>query len=529
MRINMPVTDRNKTLPENTNILSTTDKSSKITSVNQEFIDICGFSEQELVDQPHNIIRHPDMPPAAFADLWQKLKSGKSWMGMVKNRCKNGDHYWVNAFVTPIISEGREIEYQSVRTHLTAEQIAKAEAFYKQLRAGQKPLAWRLPAIGLSGKLLWLTTLLIGLISVVFTWVDQLPWLPMAGMALTTAIIVAIANYWLLRPYRRLAAHSRSVTDNPLSQWLYTGRHDDLGAIEFAMKMYHIETSAVIGRLSESSKQLNQHTDELVDAVDHGLQSSAQQLAETDQVATAVTEMTASIKDVAENALHAAQAADQADQETTLGQQQVERTSHDIAALATQLQQAQTVIRQLEERSGRISAVLEVITTIAEQTNLLALNAAIEAARAGTAGRGFAVVADEVRNLAARTQQSTQEIQVMISELQQGSAQAVDVMQQSHDQVDGTVAQAEKAAQALREIKQRVNQITEMTAHIAAAVDQQGTVSSDIDRSINAIHSNANAHVTALKANHSSTVNLAQQTDALKALVAQFWSRQQHS
>ncbi|OXS13882.1 hypothetical protein CGX12_17315, partial [Zobellella denitrificans] len=139
MKINQPVSGRNIELPEGVNILSTTTPDSHITYINQSFVEISGYSREELLGQPHNIIRHPDMPEAAFAHLWQTLKAGRSWMGLVKNRCKNGDHYWVNAYVTPIQKNGQTVEYQSVRTRPEPEQVRAAERLYARLQSG-KPL-----------------------------------------------------------------------------------------------------------------------------------------------------------------------------------------------------------------------------------------------------------------------------------------------------------------------------------------------------------------------------------------------------
>lgn len=137
MRQNLPVTGRNLELPKDTNILSTTSPQSHITYVNPDFIKISGFTEEELLGQPHNIVRHPDMPPAAFEHMWSTLKSGRSWMGLIKNRCKNGDHYWVSSYVTPIAKNGSIVEYQSVRTKPEPEQVLAAEKLYAQLRSGK--------------------------------------------------------------------------------------------------------------------------------------------------------------------------------------------------------------------------------------------------------------------------------------------------------------------------------------------------------------------------------------------------------
>lgn len=252
---------------------------------------------------------------------------------------------------------------------------------------------------------------------------------------------------------------------------------------------------------------------------------TVEQQAETDQIATAVNQMVASIQEVASNAQHAADAAGRADTETASGQRLVAHTSQSITALEGEIRQAAQVIHELEGQSNEISKVLDVIRGIAEQTNLLALNAAIEAARAGEQGRGFAVVADEVRSLAARTQQSTTDIQSMISALQERAQSAVTVMEQSSRQAHTSVAHAEEAATALDGIGQRVNEITDMNAQIATAVEQQGAVSEDINRSIINIRDAADTNVQTGQNNLQSAKSVAQLTSALSELAKQFWEK----
>ncbi len=425
MRMNLPVTGRDVSISDTANILSTTDLDGDITYVNPDFIRVSGFEEHELLGQHHNIVRHPDMPSEAFGDLWSSVRGGRSWMGMVKNRCKNGDHYWVSAFVTPISRNGRVVEYQSVRTKPQPAQIAAAERLYAQLREKRPPAALRRAPLGVRSRVALLAAL--GSAPVVLAGA-LLGGVGLAFAAVTTAVAATTAGtlaYLALAPLQRLVEQARRIGENPVGQLIYTGRRDDFGQIAFAMKMLETEAGAMVGRIGDASRQLSQHAKELLGAMESSTQSAARQQVETDQVATAINQMAVSVQEVASNAQRTAEAASRADSEAATGTEVVNRTGAAIGQLALDIQQAGEVIHELEMHSNDITKVLDVIRGIAEQTNLLALNAAIEAARAGEQGRGFAVVADEVRNLASRTQQSTQEINSMIAALQGGARQAV--------------------------------------------------------------------------------------------------------
>ena len=523
MRQNLPVTGRNLEIPKDANILSTTSPQSHITYVNPDFIKISGFTEEELLGQPHNIVRHPDMPPAAFEHMWSTLKSGRSWMGLIKNRCKNGDHYWVSAYVTPIAKNGSIVEYQSVRTKPEPEQVLAAEKLYAQLRSGKA--ARPKLAASFSVKILLLiwgsiisSAMAAGMLT--DTSVSSLLLATLMSGSLSSVSVLAI-----LSPLGRLVERARNISNNPLSQSLYTGRTDEFGQIEFALRMMQAETGAIVGRIGDASNRLSEHTRGLLKDIESSNVLTVEQQAETDQIATAVNQMAASIQEVASNAQHAADAAGRADTETASGQRLVAHTSQSITALEGEIRQAAQVIHELEGQSNEISKVLDVIRGIAEQTNLLALNAAIEAARAGEQGRGFAVVADEVRSLAARTQQSTTDIQSMISALQERAQSAVTVMEQSSRQAHTSVAHAEEAATALDGIGQRVNEITDMNAQIATAVEQQGVVSEDINRSIINIRDAADTNVQTGQNNLQSAKSVAQLTSALSELAKQFWEK----
>ncbi len=519
MRMNLPVTGRDVSISDTANILSTTDLNGDITYVNPDFIKISGFEESELLGQHHNIVRHPDMPTEAFADLWSSVRGGSSWMGMVKNRCKNGDHYWVSAFVTPISRNGWVVEYQSVRTKPAPAQIAAAEQLYAQLRNKRPPPALRRAPLSARSRVALLAALgaapcVVGAL--------------LAGAGLIAALATAAAAvlgagamaYVALAPLQRLAEQARRVGDNPEGQLVYAGRRDEFGQIAFAMKMLETEAGAMVGRIGDASRQLSQHAHELLGAMDSSTQSAARQQSETDQVATAINQMAVSVQEVASNAQRTAEAASRADSEAATGTEVVNRTGAAIGRLAQDIQQAGDVIHELEAHSNDITKVL-----IAEQTNLLALNAAIEAARAGEQGRGFAVVADEVRSLASRTQQSTQEINSMIGALQGGARQAVEVMQRSREQAMQSVEHAAQAARSLQGINSRVNEISAMSIQIAAAVEQQSAVSENINQNIVSIRGGSDQHVESGLRSRQSASGVAELASSMEMLVQQFWTR----
>ncbi|WMC11594.1 PAS domain-containing methyl-accepting chemotaxis protein [Oceanimonas pelagia] len=524
MRNNQPVTGRNVELPDGINILSTTSPDSRITYVNRAFTEVCGFQPEELIGQPHNMIRHPDMPPQAFAHMWQTLKAGRSWMGLVKNRCKNGDHYWVSAYVSPIVHNGEVVEYQSVRTKPEPARVAAAERLYARLRAGRR-LGSRWGRLGLTLRMALLMlplTLLAGLGTAALFSAAWLPVLLAAGLTGGLCMLTAAV---MLSPLRRLAVRARKQADNPLSRLVYTGREDELGQIDFALAMAQAESVALLGRLSDSAQRLGGHSADLLQEMATGQQLTMRQQAETEQVATAINQMAASIQQVASSAQQAATAAEQARQDSRAGQRLVAGTSESIHALDDEIREASRVIRELESHGQSISTILEVIRGIAEQTNLLALNAAIEAARAGEQGRGFAVVADEVRSLAGRTSESTTDIQNMISQLQQGTRLAVSVMERSREQARHCVDHARQAAGALDGIDQRVQEISEMNMCIATAVEQQSAVSEDINRGVDTIRDAAEHQVATGRHNRQRCDRVAELAEGLNELSRQLWLR----
>lgn len=520
--MNHPVTGRAVNVAPNANILSTTDLKGDITYINSDFIEISGFTEQELLGNHHNIVRHPDMPPAAFASMWKTLKEGHSWMGLVKNRCKNGDHYWVNAYATPVFRDGKVVEYQSVRSQASDSQIKRAEELYARIRAGEKISKLNPARLKQPQRLSLLCALPVVFLSILLVGLGRLDALTatLGGGALVA--LQSMILHMTLRPLGRLAKQARAIANNSLSQAAYTGRNDEYGEIAFALLSLEAEAGAMVGRISDSANQLNRSAAELVDSVEKTNQATLSQKASNDEVSTAVEQMTCSVRDVAEHAQQCSGAASEATQETDSGLGLVEENRRLILELAQEIEHTDQAIQNLEQHSQDINQMLDVIKAIADQTNLLALNAAIEAARAGESGRGFAVVADEVRALAHRTQSSTTEIQSVITNLQQGTQRVVLAMKRSHQQTESSVERIEQATIALQGIHQRVARIQDVNAHIAEAVKRQTYVSGHIQTNLNTIHQACDHNIETSTHSRHTADEVAGLAERLRLLAEQF-------
>ncbi|MFQ2173811.1 PAS domain-containing methyl-accepting chemotaxis protein [Aeromonas rivipollensis] len=523
MRVNQPVTQRERLYPEHQNLISTTDLESRITYANDEFCQIAGFTLEELQGSPHNLVRHPDMPPQAFADMWAHLRQKKSWMGPVKNRCKNGDHYWVNAFVTPIQdASGKVVEYQSVRTAPDDTVKQRAERVYEEMRSGKTPLALRLPPC--SHTLALNLCLLPCLAALVALGYQQGPGWPLLLSALSLMLALVI-NQALSRRLARLEALARSRFDNPLMQLLYTGRVDRLAAVELAMQMNQAEFNAVLARTQQTCQQIltSAQTDlHNAETITDNLQ---QQQAQTNQVATAITQMAESIREVSHSSTAASDRLDETADLFREGNLRVQETLVEVEGMHGELVASKGVINTLATQCRAIDGILDVINNIANQTNLLALNAAIEAARAGEAGRGFSVVADEIRTLAIKTQSSTGEIQKMISLLQGSAGDAEQAMEKGERLSASCRLKAAATGDVLQQISDRLLQVAAGSNQIAQAVQEQSQVTADIDRSVLSIKTLADDSSLGSRHAVQGIVQLVRQLGELDRLVRQF---QQH-
>ncbi|MGO1706580.1 MAG: methyl-accepting chemotaxis protein [Oleiphilaceae bacterium] len=293
----------------------------------------------------------------------------------------------------------------------------------------------------------------------------------------------------IIRPLKSAVSAMNDIAsgDGDLTRRLEVSGKDELSQLAVAFNSFADQVHGLVERVLSSTGTLNSASEELNQVMDEAGQGVERQKSESDQVATAMNEMTAAAQEVANNASEASDAADHANAQVCDAQGLVHQTIEVIGGLSEQVEQGVKVIKKLGADSRQIDTVLEVIREIADQTNLLALNAAIEAARAGEAGRGFAVVADEVRTLASRTQKSTQEIQETIERLQSGADNAVKLIGSISEHSEATIAETRQVDEALQRINQAVGTINDMNSQIASAAEEQTSVSETINQNVHEI------------------------------------------
>uniref|UniRef100_UPI0035BC2BE1 methyl-accepting chemotaxis protein n=1 Tax=Pseudomonas syringae TaxID=317 RepID=UPI0035BC2BE1 len=482
----MPITQTERTFPASERLISTTDLNSHITYCNDAFVTLSGFTREELVGQPHNLVRHPDMPASVFAHMWETIKQGKPWMGVVKNRSKQGDYYWVSAYVTAVYENGRIVGYESVRSLPTRDQVRRAEALYARLRAGKSAVSASSSATyHLIRQLPMILCALALALAVGVYLLDDLPSIIMIPIVMVVlGVFLEVRQRSSIR--KTLEEHPKAFT-SALIALTYSDNRGPQAQLDLAMLSEEARLQTALTRLADTGESVRQHAGRSAQLSLRQAESLDQQRSEADQSATAINQMAATIQEVTHNVQNTAHAAEEADKLAQQGRGLADESLLAIRHMATSVTDIGNAVGELADATQSIGSVVDVITSIAQQTNLLALNAAIEAARAGEQGRGFAVVADEVRSLASRTQSSTEQIQQIITSLRDGADRAVQTASKGEQISQESVASVEAVQKALDGISQSVTRITGMSQQMASASEEQSHVAETISQQITRI------------------------------------------
>jgi aerotaxis receptor len=462
----------NEEVKFNTNeeLVSVTDIKGVVQYANESFCRIAGFTNEELVGQNHNIVRHPDMPKQAFADMWNKLKSKQAWRGAVKNRCKDGRYYWVDAFVTPRFEDGEITGYQSVRTLLKPEYRARAETFYARINSGQNTA----PSF-FTGQIKDGLYFVLGL-----TLAATALYYPFVAFLLIVLPFLVFRDELLgLRSY----INSQREKYDSVSRYVFSGSNN-ISIIDFSKKMQEGKIKTIIGRVIDSTQALSQGGLLLRASSHQAKRGVERQVIELHQISVAIEEMVATNAEVASNTALTSIKVDSVHQDCKVATDSMTQTMGKVSDLASEVAESAETAGALAEEAEKISSIMQEIQGIADQTNLLALNAAIEAARAGEQGRGFAVVADEVRALSSRTHAATEQIQSSVGEIQDTLLAWSKAMLKGKESAEKCVVDTESTRTLVFNVYEQVSEISDLANQISVASEEQSVVSKEISSNI---------------------------------------------
>ena len=531
MRVNLPVSQHEYPFPPGETLVSTTDLKGRINYCNPAFILVSGYTREELLGQPHNMIRHPDMPEEAFRDMWSTIASGQPWSGMVKNRRKDGSFYWVKANVTPLMENDRPMGYMSVRTQPVRADVQAAEQLYTTMRAEKErggSLLHRLDSghvvrsdalgklregarLGLLGQMM-----LISLLTAVAAYaagaasaggLSELNVLEVliGGLLITALGVIAslVIRTLMLKPLEGLLVRANRMAAGDLTAEIESSGKDLVGRFAQSLNQLNVNLRSIVRDARNEVNQMMVATEEIASGNQDLSARTETQASNLQQTAASMEQITGTVRTTSDTARQAASLA----HETTAVTQRSSAAVDDV----TQMMIA------IEESSRRINEIIQVIDSIAFQTNILALNAAVEAARAGEQGRGFAVVASEVRALAQRTASAAKEVKQLITD----SAEKISAGSRLTETAKTTMAEALKSVE-------QVGSLVEVISHGAS---EQLTGISQINSAIAQLDTITQQNAAAVEQISASSMALASRAQVVSSTVQVFRidAHQQHA
>ena len=480
MRINHPVSQRNYDFPADQTLISITDTKGRITYCNDDFVAVSGYHREELLGQPHNLLRHPDMPAEAFRDFWATIQSGMPWTAVIKNRRKDGDHYWVRASATPMRDGERIVGYLSVRTHPSAQEVASAQQLYATMRAEAQAgkrihiLEWGNPKRrDLAGRLHeWLRisprtrSILINMVVVT---------IPLAllsfGLPLWLAWVLGLAcvistcawqTFLDQRPVKDVVTTARLLASGDLSQFITVPERGMGRRLLLPIAQLGLSIRTVMSDVRSDLTAL--------ETAAQSIAAGSRDLAQRTEMQSESLERSASAMEQIHSTVHQTSAlADSGVQMVRQAAATTERSQEAVRGMTSTME-------EIAESARRIGAITQNIEGVAFQTNILALNAAVEAARAGEQGRGFAVVASEVRALAQHTTSLAKEIRDLIAESGQRVTIGSERASEARQRMDEVVASVQQMGEVLAQINQAAQEQTAGVVQVTQAVQAMDSI-----------------------------------------------------
>lgn len=515
MRTNLPVSNHEYVVPTDSLLVSTTDQTGVITHANQAFVDASGFDYIELIGQPHNLVRHPDMPPEAFKDMWATVGRGRPWSGIVKNRRKNGDYYWVQANVTPILEQGKPKGYMSVRFGATHEQIKQAEAVYAQLKSeresGRRTMklhAGRVRQLGwrdLPGRIHRLSlSQRVGIATFALVALGMLPRYvggPLDSVVAQAGMLLAGATAMVLWFHHRFStaireadAFAGDLASCNLTTSIALNHYSPLGSLIRRLWQVQINLRAIVSDVRDEVTGTTSAISEIARGSVDLSKRTEEQASSLQQTASSMEQLASTVKQTADTAHQASQFSASSTAAARLGGEAMRSVGETIG--------------EIERSSQTVTEIITVIEGIAFQTNILALNAAVEAARAGEHGRGFAVVASEVRSLAVRSADAAKQIRELINS--------------SAEQVSHGTHRMVAAADTIQKTLTAVSRISEMVTRISDATHEQSSGIDQVNQAVALLDGVTQKNAAMLEETAAATEALRQRTSTLQRSVQVF-------
>lgn len=516
MRNNQPVINDEYVIGNDDVLISRSDLQGNITYANAVFVAVSGYSRRELMGEPHNILRHPDVPPPVFANLWKTLKAGDTWQGVLKNRRKDGGFYWVYATVAPLREGNQVVGYTSVRRRASVAAVDRAADIYADMwqhngrlrgyvlrrgtlhRAGLRGWFERISFSSIKARLIGMVAMsaaLLVLSGVVGYYQFMAAQMVVIGAGIALMVVLgAVFMHSLNQSFRASRRVAFQIAAGNVAVQVDTSRRDELGDLLRAIDIMRASLAGIAGDLRQRARTVASAADGIAADNESLSARTEQQAASLQQTAASMDELTTTVRQNTDSAREATRLAE----------------TNTQASLATG-EQMQALIARMEriaESSSRMVSIISTIDSIAFQTNILALNASVEAARAGEAGRGFAVVASEVRTLAGRSASAASDIRRLIDE--------------THREIATGRNDVQHAGKSLEEVVAQVRQVSELLQNISGASDEQSSGISEVNTAVNSMDQVTQQNASQVQAIATSAGKLTGESQALIHVVVAF-------